>query len=291
MASSESTPRPASRRRSRRSRRDLSEIVGDSVVAITGASTGIGAATAKQLGAAGATVALIARREAELDNVAAEVRNLGGQASVHVCDLSDLDAVAVLAKDVLEVHGQVDILINNAGKSIRRPIRHSYDRIGDFERMIQLNYLGAVQLILGVLPQMRTRRRGHIINISSYAVQGKIPRFAGYVASKAALDAFSECAAAEVRHDRVRFTTVHMPLVRTDMITPTRLYNYMPAKSPERAADMVCDAIIRRPHEVNALEGSLMAMGNRLSPRGLSLAARNAIYRAVRDSPSPGQRP
>jgi NAD(P)-dependent dehydrogenase (short-subunit alcohol dehydrogenase family) len=252
-------------------------------VLLTGASSGIGEATARRLGSAGGTVALVARRVEELERVAGEVEARGGTASVHPCDLTDLDAVTAVAGDVLDAHGRVDVLVNNAGHSIRRAIRRSYDRIHDFERTMQLNYLGAVQLTLGVLPIMRAHQRGHIVNVSTYAVQGMIPRFAAYAASKAALDAFADCVAAEVRHDGVRFTTVHMPLVRTNMIAPTRVYAHLPAISPDRAAGIVCDAIVRRPHVVSSLEGTAMAVGNRLAPRGLSVAARNAVYRLTPD--------
>jgi NAD(P)-dependent dehydrogenase (short-subunit alcohol dehydrogenase family) len=269
---------PVKRRRASR----LTRAVEGSVVVMTGASSGIGRTTALRLGSAGATVVLVARRREELEAVAQAVRAEGGTASVHPCDLTDLDAVAALGEAVLAEHGRVDVLVNNAGRSIRRGIDHSYERIHDFERTMQLNYLGAVQLTLAFLPGMRERKRGHIVNVSSIAVQAGAPRFASYVASKAALDAFARCVAAEVRHDGVRFTTVHMPLVRTAMIAPTKLYDLAPAISSERAASMVCDAIIRRPNEVGTAPGSLVAMGNRLAPRTMNLA-RNAAYRVLPD--------
>lgn len=182
----------------------------------------------------------------------------------------------------MEDHGRVDVLVNNAGRSIRRGVDRSYERIHDFQRTIQLNYLGAVQLTLSVLPGMRERGRGHIVNVSSIAVQANAPRFASYVASKAALDAFAECVAAEVRHDRVIFTTIHMPLVRTSMISPTQLYDLAPAISPERAAAMVCEAIVTRPRQVGTAPGTLLGYSDRIAP-GMMRRARNLVYRMLPD--------
>jgi NAD(P)-dependent dehydrogenase (short-subunit alcohol dehydrogenase family) len=167
---------------------------------------------------------------------------------------------------VLERHGRVDVLINNAGRSIRRSLDLSYDRFHDFERTMQLNYFGAVRLILAVLPEMRARHAGHIVNVSSVGVQAAVPRFAAYVASKAALDAFSECAQAEVHADGVRFTTVYMPLVRTPMIEPTKLYQSLPAIEADDAAAMLCDAVTYRPRHLGTVVGTAAAMSNAVAP-------------------------
>jgi NAD(P)-dependent dehydrogenase (short-subunit alcohol dehydrogenase family) len=250
---------------------------------VTGASSGIGRGTALRLGAAGATVVLVARNVDALGETRDEVEAAGGKAFVHPCGMSDLDAVEALAADVLAAHGRVDVLVNNAGRSIRRSVELSYDRMHDYERTMQLNYFGPVRLILSLLPAMRERRRGHIINVSSTGVQAKVPRFSGYVASKAALDAFSDCVAGEVHHDGVRFTTVFMPLVRTPMIAPTTIYRNMPAMTPKEAADMVCEAIIHRPRRIGTPVGNLAALGNAVSPRSMD-AVRNAAYRLFPDS-------
>ena len=139
------------------------------------------------------------------------------------------------------------MLVNNAGRSIRRSVEVSYDRFHDYERTIQLNYLGTIKLIIGVLPHMRERRSGHIVNVSSIGVQTNPPRFSAYVASKSALDAFTRVVSSETIGDNVTFTTIHMPLVRTPMIAPTKIYDSFPTISPEEAADLVCEASARSP--------------------------------------------
>ena len=169
----------------------------------------------------------------------------GGMAYIHRCDLADIDDIDRMADEVLAQHGYVDVLINNAGRSIRRSIALSYDRFHDFERTMQLNYFGAVKLILKLLPRMRERRSGQIINISSIGVQTNTPRFSAYVASKAALDAFSRCMASEIIDDGVEVTTIHMPLVRTNMIAPTKLYDHFPAITPDEAGEMVRELVKR----------------------------------------------
>ena len=155
---------------------------------------------------------------------------------MYAADISDIESIERLLERVLADHRNVDMLVNNAGRSIRRSIALSYDRFHDFERTIQLNYFGAVKLIIGLLPHMRERGSGHIVNVSSIGVQTNPPRFSAYVASKAALDAFTRVVASEVIGDGVTFTTIHMPLVRTPMIAPTKMYDAFPAISPEEAA-------------------------------------------------------
>ena len=230
-------------------RRTLEKAVDGKIVLITGASSGIGKALALKVAEAGGEVILVARTREKLEAVAEEIEAAGGLAHVHPADLSDLDAVARLGDEVLAEYGRVDVLVNNAGRSIRRSVGNSYDRIHDFQRTIDLNYLGAVQLVLKVLPGMRERKSGHIVNVSSMGVQTNTPRFSAYVASKAALDAFSRSIASEIVDDRVAISTVYMPLVRTPMIAPTKHYRYFPSISPEEAADMVADAIVEPPQE------------------------------------------
>ncbi|MGH2953880.1 MAG: SDR family NAD(P)-dependent oxidoreductase [Solirubrobacterales bacterium] len=261
----------------------LENAVRDKVVMITGASSGIGEAAALQLGGAGATVLLVARSADKLEALGARIAERGGIAHPHPADLSEIDDIERMAAEVLEGHGRVDVLVNNAGKSIRRSLDLSYDRFHDFERMMRLNYFGAVRLILAFLPGMRERGFGHIVNVSSAGVQTRVPRFSGYVASKSALDAFSECAQAEVAHDGVRFTTIHMPLVRTPMIAPTKIYRSFPAIKPEEAGDWISRAIVYQPHRIGTPFGNLAALMSAASPTAAE-AVRNTGYRLFEDS-------
>ena len=221
------------------------------MVVVTGATSGIGKECALRLARAGATVILVARTVEKLDETLAEIAVKDGTARAYSCDVSDMDSCDKLVADVLADHGRVDILINNAGRSIRRSVRYSYDRYHDFERTMQLNYFGALRLILGFLPGMEQQKSGQIINISSIGVLTSPPRFSAYVASKAALDAFSLCAAPEYAKENIDFTTIHMPLVRTPMIAPTSLYKAFPTLSPEQARDLVIKAIISKPKRVS----------------------------------------
>ena len=219
--------------------RSLSGAIGGKTVMITGASSGIGKAAAIKAAAAGATVLLVARTPEKLEETKAEIEEAGGEAHIHRADLSDIEDVERMAEEVLAEHGKVDILVNNAGRSIRRSVALSYDRFHDFERTMQLNYFGSLQLILSLLPAMRKtgkghKKGGHIINVSSIGVQTNTPRFSAYVASKAALDAWSRCAASEMVDDNVSITTIHMPLVRTPMIAPTKMYDASRRSRPRR---------------------------------------------------------
>ncbi|HWM63133.1 MAG TPA: SDR family oxidoreductase, partial [Solirubrobacterales bacterium] len=254
----------------------LSAAVRGKVVLITGASSGIGKATAIKVADAGATVLLVARSAEKLEETKAEIETAGGVAHIHRCDLSEIEDVERMAEEVLAYHGQVDILVNNAGRSIRRSVGLAYDRFHDYERTIQLNYLGAVRLILALLPSMRERKSGHIINISSIGTQTNPPRFSAYVASKAALDAFGRVIASEVFDDGVHITTIHMPLVRTPMIAPTRMYDMFPAITPEEAAEMIAKAMVGRPKKVATRLGTfgelLYAVAPSVSDRILNTA-------------------
>jgi NAD(P)-dependent dehydrogenase (short-subunit alcohol dehydrogenase family) len=263
--------------------RSLEGAVRDKVLVVTGASSGIGEATARRLALAGGTVVLVARGAERLAQVRDEIVAGGGQADVAPGDLSDLEDIDRLAAEVLDRHGRVDVLVNNAGRSIRRSLDLSYDRFHDFERTMQLNYFGAVRLILAVLPSMRARHSGHIVNVSSVGVQAAVPRFAAYVASKAALDAFSECAQAEVHADGVRFTTVYMPLVRTPMIEPTRIYQSLPAIEADDAASMLCDAVTYRPRHLGTVVGTAAAMSNAVAPWAAD-AVRGMAYQLFPES-------
>jgi NAD(P)-dependent dehydrogenase (short-subunit alcohol dehydrogenase family) len=236
--------------------RTLGQAIKGKRILITGASSGIGRATALKVAAAGGVPLLVARNVEKLEEARAEIVAAGGVAYVYAADISDMDEIDRLIERVKDDHRYVDMLVNNAGRSIRRSIALSYERFHDFERTIQLNYFGAVKLIIGLLPQMRARGFGHIVNISSIGVQTNPPRFSAYVASKAALDAFTRVVASEVVGDGVTFTTIHMPLVRTPMIAPTKLYDAFPTITPEEAADMICEALRTRPKHMGTTLGT-----------------------------------
>ena len=212
--------------------KNVRRVAGGKVVVITGASSGIGRAVASALGASGATIIGVARGVEKLEEMKAEVEALGGTVHLYPTDLSDPGACKEMLERVIADHGRVDVLINNAGRSIRRSVMDSLDRFHDFERTMQLNYFGAIALIMAALPSMKEHGGGHIINITSIGGQTYPPRFAAYVASKAALDAYSRCLASEVAADGIDITTVHMPLVRTPMIAPTGIYKNFPDHQP-----------------------------------------------------------
>ena len=247
------------------------------VVLITGGSSGIGRASALKVAEAGAKVIIVARGEAELHQTRDEILALGGKCWAYTCDLTDMASCDALVTKVLAEHKHVDVLVNNAGRSIRRSVAASYDRFHDYERTMQLNYFGCLRLIMGFLPAMSQRHRGHIINISSIGVLASSPRFSAYVASKAALDAFSRCAQAEFSGKNIAFTTVNMPLVKTPMIAPTKMYDSIPTLSPEEAADLVVKAIIERPSRVATRMGIFAATLNALVPKAYEVIMNTAF--------------
>lgn len=263
----------------------LRKEVRNKVVVVTGASSGIGEHCAIKLAAAGAKVILVARTPEKLQDVVSRIQGDGGKAFAYACDISNLEDCDKFCKLVLEQHGHVDILINNAGRSIRRSVEASFERFHDFERTMQLNFFGALRLIFGFAPTMLQRKKGHIINISSIGVLASPPRFSAYIASKAALDAFSWCAASEFSDSNVRFTTINMPLVRTAMISPTRLYDAFPALSPGEAADIVMKAVIEKPKRIATGLGLLGAMAQALTP-GISEFVLNQAFHLFPDSPA-----
>jgi NAD(P)-dependent dehydrogenase (short-subunit alcohol dehydrogenase family) len=245
----------------------LSGRVKNHVVVVTGASSGIGKATALKLATAGAKVMLVARGEEKLLATRKEIEEFGGKAWIYTCDVSETASCDALVANILKDHGSCDYLINNAGRSIRRGIINSFDRFHDFERTMQLNYFGALRLIMGFLPKMIENKRGHIINISSIGVLSNAPRFSAYVASKSALDSFSACAASEFLDKGVNFTTINMPLVRTPMIAPTKMYENVPTLSPEEAADLVVEAIVYKPVRIATRLGVFGAVSHAIAPR------------------------
>ncbi|MCW2786141.1 MAG: short-chain dehydrogenase/reductase [Marmoricola sp.] len=265
--------------------RSLPSPVAGKVVMITGASSGIGEATARAVAERGGTVLLVARRADELARVSDAITAAGGTAYAYVCDLTDPDAVDALVAEVLASHRAVDMLVNNDGRSIRRSLELSYDRMHDFERTMAINYFGPVRLILGLLPAMRGQRFGHVVNIVTWGVQIKAPRFTAYIASKTALDTFSRIAGREAYADNVTFTNLRLSLVRTDMITATEAYDRAPAKSPEQAAALVLRALEDRPLTISTAVGSLAEVLNLVAPRLMDAVA-SASSGRFPDSPA-----
>jgi NAD(P)-dependent dehydrogenase (short-subunit alcohol dehydrogenase family) len=249
--------------------RSFEGAVNGKTVIITGASSGIGLAAAHKIAAAGGIPLLVARSEDKLLEAKAEIERNGGTAYAYTADLSDYDSIDALAEKVFAEHASIDILVNNAGRSIRRSVEASYDRFHDYERTVKLNYLGTIKLILGVLPHMREKKAGHIVNVSSIGVQTNPPRFSAYVASKAALDAFTRVVSSETIGDNVTFTTIHMPLVRTPMIAPTKIYDSFPTISPDEAADLICEAIRAKPKQINTRLGTFGEVLYALAPKAV----------------------
>ena len=247
--------------------RSLRGCVAGRVVLISGGSSGIGKAAALRLASAGAVTIIVARNPERLEAARQEAARRGLSLIVHQADITDACQCDALVKKIEEESGQVDILINNAGRSIRRAIENSYDRLHDFERTMHVNYFGALRLTLGLLPGMVKKKSGHVINVSSIGVLTNAPRFSAYVASKAALEAWTRCAASEFLDRGIEFTTINMPLVRTPMIAPTKFYEHIPAISPEEAADFIVEAIIRKPMRVATRLGIFAEVVAAVAPR------------------------
>jgi short-subunit dehydrogenase len=252
-------------------------------VVITGASSGIGKVTALKVAQAGGVPVLVARGKDKLEATRAAIEARGGTAHVFPCDLSDLQAIDGLVQRLSSELASIDFLVNNAGRSIRRSVKLSQDRFHDFERTMQLNYFGAVRLVMGLLPMMRAQKGGHVVNVSSIGVQTNPPRFSAYVASKAALDAWSNVVSSEVVGDGVSFTNIHMPLVRTPMIAPTKLYDRFPMISPAQAADLVLRGLVEKPFEINTTLGTVGALAHTLAPKGM-FRVLHLAYRVFPDS-------
>jgi NAD(P)-dependent dehydrogenase (short-subunit alcohol dehydrogenase family) len=275
--------------------RSLRGTVGGKVVLVTGGSSGIGLAAAHKFADAGAITVICGRDQEKLDEACQEAAAKGYRFIAYSVDIADMADCDRFIKQLLADHGHVDFLINNAGRSIRRAIESSYDRFHDFERTMQLNYFGSLRVTMGLLPGMVTQKKGHIVNVSSIGVLTNAPRFSAYVASKAALDAWTRCAASEFADQGVTFTTINMPLVRTPMIAPTGLYNNVPTLSPEEAADMVTQACIFKPVRVATRLGTTGQLLHALLPRVAQIAM-NTSFRMFPDSGAakgakPGDKP
>jgi NAD(P)-dependent dehydrogenase (short-subunit alcohol dehydrogenase family) len=263
--------------------KSLSGAVRGKLVLITGAGAGIGKAAASKIALAGAKIIVVDREEDRLRQVRDEVQGAGGSIATYLCDLTDFERCDEMVAKVLQEHGTVDILINNAGRSIRRSIEHSFERFHDYQRTMQLNYFGALRLTLGLLPAMQKQKAGHVINISSIGVLTNAPRFSAYVASKAAMDAFARCAASEFADDGIAFTTINMPLVRTAMTAPTELYENTQMLTPDEAADLIAQAIVERPDRVATRLGVFAEVVHAVAPK-ISHIIMNTAYRLFPES-------
>ena len=267
-----------------RARRDDPDgpLVGRHVI-ITGASSGIGRASAIAVAERGATVFALARNGDALDDLVAEIRTNGGQAYAFTCDVTDSGSVEHTVKDILGRFDHVDYLVNNAGRSIRRSVVNSTDRLHDYERVMAVNYFGAVRMVLALLPHWRERRFGHVVNVSSAGVQARSPKYSSYLPTKAALDAFSEVVATETLSDHITFTNIHMPLVATPMIAPSRRLNPIPAITAEHAAAMVVRGLVDKPARIDTPVGTLAEAGNYFTPK-LSRRILHQMYLGYPDS-------
>ncbi len=265
--------------------RSLRGAVGGKVVLVTGGSSGIGLASAHKLAEAGATTLICGRHTDKLDAACAQAQAKGYRFVAYTVDIADALDCERFLKQLLNDHGQVDFLINNAGRSIRRAIESSFERFHDFERTMQLNYFGSLRVTLGLLPGMAAQKSGHVVNISSIGVLTNAPRFSAYVASKAALDAWTRCAASEFADQGITFTTVSMPLVRTPMIAPTHLYNNVPTLSPEEAADLVVQACIFKPVRLANRLGVAGELLHAALPR-LAQVIMNTSFRLFPETPA-----
>ena len=263
--------------------RSLKGTVAGKVVLITGGSSGIGLAAAHKFAEAGATTIICGRDQDKLDEACAEAKAKGYQFIAYSADIADMADCDRFVQLLIDNHGGVDFLINNAGRSIRRAIESSYDRFHDYERTMQLNYFGCLRVTMGFLPGMVEKRKGHVVNISSIGVLTNAPRFSAYVASKAALDAWTRCASSEFADQGITFTTINMPLVRTPMIAPTKIYNNVPTLSPEEAADMIAQACIFKPVRVATRLGITGQVLHALVPR-IAQIAMNTSFRMFPDS-------
>lgn len=266
--------------------RSLRGTVGGKVVLVTGGSSGIGLAAAIKFAEAGAITLICARDEVKLVEAVQQIRAAAGsQAQVHSysADIANEQSCAEMMTWIAENFGGVDFLINNAGRSIRRAIEGSYDRFHDYERTMQLNYFGCLRVTMGLLPGMVAKRKGHVVNISSIGVLTNAPRFSAYVASKAALDAWTRCASSEFADQGITFTTINMPLVRTPMIAPTKIYNNVPTLSPEEAADMIAEACIAKPVRIATRLGITGELMHALMPRVAQIVM-NTSFRMFPDS-------
>ncbi len=239
-------------------------------VVITGSSSGIGAQAARQLAARGATVCLLARRADELELLRSEIVAAGGSAHAYPVDLTDPDDCAAVAAQILADHPVIDVLVNNAGRSIRRPIRDSLDRLHDHERVMAINYFGAVRLTSLLLPRFLEQGHGHVTFSSTMSTQLPIPLFSAYLASKSALESYARSLMAELGHSGITTTIVYFPMVRTEMSGATAIYSAMPMLTAEEGGTWIVKAVTDRPTRVTSLQGAVSQLGMSVLPGVLS---------------------
>ena len=254
-------------------------LAGQTVV-VTGASSGIGAHAARQMAKRGATVCLLARRADELEQVRDRISSAGGTAHIYPVDLIDADAVDAVIKQLLADHPRIDVLVNNAARSIRRPITESLDRVHDYERTININYLAAVRLTLGLMPRFLEQGHGHVVVSTSMSTQIPIPLFSAYLASKSALESFARSLSAELGDRGITTTIVHFPMVRTEMSTATEIYQAMPMMSPRKAARWLVKAAESRPARVTSITGRVGELGMATAP-GVITAVTRPLFRRM----------
>lgn len=250
-------------------------------VVLTGGSSGIGAAAVGRLTALGATVCVVARREDELRMVVDSAPG-PGRAIAYPADLTDPEAADALVARLLTDHPTIDVLVNNAARSIRRPIREALDRVHDYERTMSINYTAAVRLTLGLLPRFLEQGHGHVVVSSSMSTQIPIPKFSAYLASKAALESFARSLSAELG-GTVSTTRIHFPMVRTEMSGATAIYDAMPMMSPDRAAGWIVKAVVDRPTRVTSLTGAAGELAMATLPGVVTTLTRPLFGRMDRD--------
>ncbi|MGA8987994.1 SDR family NAD(P)-dependent oxidoreductase [Aeromicrobium sp.] len=251
-------------------------------IVLTGASSGIGAEAARKLARQGATVCLLARREHELDAVRADIVAAGGAAHAYVVDLADAESADAVAARLLAEHPRIDALVNNAGRSIRRPIKDSLDRVHDYERTMAINYFGAVRLTLALLPRFLAQGHGHVVISSSMSTQVPIPLFSAYLASKSALESFTRSLTAELGHRGITSTVVYFPMVRTEMSGATSIYQAMPMLSADKAANWLVKAVVDQPTRVTSLPGAMGEVGMATLPGVITKVAQPLFRRMDR---------
>ncbi|HVE67292.1 MAG TPA: SDR family oxidoreductase [Solirubrobacteraceae bacterium] len=263
--------------------RSFEGAVNGRTVVITGASSGIGKAAAHKIAAAGGIPLLVARSMDKLEEVKKEIEDAGGTAYAYSADISDMDDIDRVVGEMRSEHPAIDMLVNNAGRSIRRSVKLSLDRFHDYERTMQLNYFGAIKMVMALMPHMQERHFGHIVNVSSIGAQTNPPRFSAYVASKAALDAWTRVVASELIGDGITLTTIHMPLVKTPMIAPTKIYDSFPTITPDEAGDLICEAIRAKPKTINTRLGTFGEVAYALAPKAVDQILHMA-YKVFPDS-------
>lgn len=215
-------------------------------ILITGASYGIGESIAYRLAAKDTTLILVARTQEKLESIKVDLENRGANVHIICCDLYDMHQVDNLIVAIKNLNIEIDIFINNAGKSICRPIENSLDRFHDFTRTTSINYYAPVKIMLYLIPTL-AKKRGHVINISAINVLfAPAPNWAAYQASKTAMDNWLRSALPELKANKIAVTSIYLPLVKTRMIAPNEAYRDAPTMKPEQAANIVCNTIIRR---------------------------------------------